>query len=101
MADKRLARASTLLLKGAEVTARNGLKFAFTCETLSDGTPRTIYADVRIMNSGEVNVCDYEVWRGQMPGRDLEPPTLFPDIDSADESTLEGYCLADFVSRTQ
>ncbi|HET9178715.1 MAG TPA: hypothetical protein VFQ24_10210 [Terriglobia bacterium] len=92
---------STLRLAGAEVTACDGLTFAFTCETLSDGTPRTIYANVRIMNSGEVNVCDYEVRRGQVPRMDREPPMLFPDSDGLDESTLEGYCLADFVSRTQ
>lgn len=95
------APSSTLLLKGAEVTACNGLTFTFTCETLSDGTARTIYANVRIMNGGEVNVCDYEVRRGQISHMDREPSMLFSDSDGMDESTLEGYCLADFVSRTQ
>lgn len=101
MAKRMPASSSTLHLAGAEVTARDSLTFAFTCQTLSDGTPRTIYANLRILNSGEVNVCDYEVWRGLIPGMDQEPPMLFPDSESVDESTLEGYCLADFVSRTQ
>lgn len=101
MAKKGLARSSTLHLAGAEVTARDGLSFAFTCETLSDGTPRTIYANVKVMNSGEVNVCDYEVWRGQIHGMGDAVPMLFPDSDSIEESSLEGYCLADFVSRAQ
>jgi hypothetical protein len=101
MAKRMPAPSSTLRLAGADITARDGLTFAFTCETLSDGTPRTIYANVRLMNTGEVNVCDYEVWKGLIPGMEHEPPMLFPDSDSMDESTLEGYCLADFVSRTQ
>lgn len=100
MAKGTLAPASALALAGAETTTRNGLTFAFTCKSLSDGTPTTIYANVRITNSGEVTVCDYEVRRGQNPGTDQEAVGLYPD-DDMDGSALEGYCLADFVSRTQ
>src|SRR5215472_17588593 len=100
MAKRTLARASTLILAGAKATTRNGLTFAFTCETLSDGTPTTIYANVRITDSGDVNVCDYEVCRAQIPGMDQKGPTPLADSDSADEIALEGYCLGEFVSRT-
>ena len=96
-----LAHASTLLSAGAEAGARNGLRFAFTCESFCDGTPTTIYGNVRIMNGGEVNVYGYEVRRGEVPGTDEQGPMSFPDSDSVDKSAFEGYCGADFVSRTQ
>jgi hypothetical protein len=96
-----LAHASTLLSAGAHVSERNGLRFAFTCESFCDGTPTTIYVNVRITNGGEVNVYGYEVRRGEVPGTDQKGPMFFPDSDSVDESAFEGYYGADFVSRTQ
>lgn len=101
MAKRMTAPASTMHLAGAEVKARNGLKFAFTCKALSDGSPRTIYVSVRITANGEASVCDFEERRELPPGMDQDAAMLFPDSDGVDESTLEGYCLADFVSRTQ
>ena len=101
MAKRMLTRASTQLLAGAEATARNGITFAFTCKTLSDGSPATVYANVRITNSGDVNVCDYEVRRGETPDMDEEASVQFSDSDTGDEGTLEGYSLPDFVSRAQ
>jgi hypothetical protein len=101
MANRMLAHASTLLSAGAEAGARNGLRFVFTCESFSDGTPTTVYVNVRITNSDEVSVCGFEVRRGQVPGTDQKGPMPFPDSDSMDESSFEDYCGADFVSRTQ
>lgn len=100
MAKGTLTPAPTLALAGAEATTRNGLTFVFACETLSDGTPTMIYANVRITNSGEVRVRDYEVRRGQNPGTDQEAVGLCSN-DDMDGSALAGYYLADFVSRTQ
>ena len=99
MAKKTLVPGSTLLLPGRDVYSRKALNFVFTCETFSDGSQKTIFASVRITNNGEVNVCDYEVIKGELPGTYQDTAMLFQD--GVDEGTVEGFCLADDDNRTQ
>ena len=101
MVKKMLGPASIMQLSGAEAYARNALKFGFTCETFSDGTPMTIFASVKITTNGEVSVCDFEVIRDQISGMEQDTAVLFPDSNSVDEGTVEGFCLADDDNRTQ
>jgi hypothetical protein len=101
MAKRKLAPASTLLSPSVEGYGRNALEFVFTCETFSDGSQKTIYASVKIANNGEVNVCDYEVIRGQIPGMDRDTAMLLPDSDGMDGGTVEGFCLSNFDSHIQ
>jgi hypothetical protein len=101
MAKRKLVPASTPLSPGAEVDARNAFKFVFTCETFSDGRQKTIYASIKITNNGEVNVSDYEVIRGQIPGMDRDTAILLPDSDSMDGGTVEVFCLSNFDSHIQ
>jgi hypothetical protein len=99
MAKKTLVPGSTLLPPGADVYSRKALKFVFTCETFSDRSQKTIFASVRITNNGEVNVCDYEVIKGEFPCMDQDTAMLFQG--DVDEGTVEGFCLADDDSPTQ
>jgi hypothetical protein len=101
MAKRTQAPASTLLLRGTPVNARNGLMFAFSCKTLSDGTPRTIYVSVQIAANGEVSVRDYEERREVLPGMDEDSAMLLPDRNSVDEGTDEDLCLANLDSRPE
>jgi hypothetical protein len=101
MAKTMLAPGSIMHLSGAEGYARNVIKFIFTCRAYSDGTQKAIYASVKIATNGDVNVCDFEVIRDQIPGMEQGTAMLFSDSESVDESTVEGYCLANFDSHIQ
>jgi hypothetical protein len=101
MAKRNQAPASTGLLAGADVNARNGVRFAYSCKALSDGTPRTIYVSVQIAPNGEVGVRDYEERRELLPGMDEDTAMLFSDRHSVDEGTVEGSWLPNFDSHIQ
>lgn len=99
MAKRLPVPGSTLFLPGAGVYGRKALGFVFTCEAFSDGIQKTVYASVRITNNGEVDVCDYGVIKGQLPGTDQHTAMLFSD--GVNEGAVEGSCLVDEDSRTQ